>query len=177
MATTDTNILQASGAFDPASSSTELHLADGRVLRFPTSLLTAASLPPESPEISPLPETTTVIPIIEEQLNLSKRTVPTAHVRIEKTVEAFEAKVAEPLTRVAWQVDRVPMNLLIEEPTPVRVEGSTTIYPVFEEQLVVTKQLILREEIRVTREESQFHNDQTVMLRREHLTVTRDPSS
>ena len=170
-----TNILETLGTFDPAAALTELHLADGRILSIPTSLLN----PDPAPSV-PLAANSSadsfLIPIIEEQLDVSKRTVTSGTVRLEKTVEAYEASIQEPLAHVTWRVDRVALNQPVDLPPAVRVEGDTTIYPLLEEQLILTKQLILREEIRVTREESHRPANQTVTLRREHLTVDRQQS-
>lgn len=180
IAETSTNVLEANGTFDVAVPVTELRLVDGRIFHIPTSLLDAAPAnTAPSPIATALPVTTAssesiVIPIVEEQLEVNKVTVPTATVRLEKTVEAFDAKITEPLARVSWRVDRVALHQLVDSPPPVRVEGVTTIYPIIEEQLVLTKQLVLKEEVRVTREESEYNADQTVTLRREHLTVHRE---
>jgi len=60
-------------------------------------------------------------------------------------------------------------------PPPVRHEGNTMIIPLLEEVLVVEKRLMLREELRVTRTQTEFHAPQQVTLRREEITVDRAP--
>lgn len=57
-------------------------------------------------------------------------------------------------------VERVPKREVVKEAPAPRQEGSTTIYPLVEERLVVVKELVLREEICVTREitEGRLHD-------------------
>ena len=62
---------------------------------------------------------------------------------------------------------------LVEAPSAVRVEGDTTVYPILEERLVLTKELVLLEEVRVTTEISERRDLQVVSLRRERLDVVR----
>ncbi|MGI4826968.1 MAG: DUF2382 domain-containing protein [Janthinobacterium lividum] len=54
-----------------------------------------------------------------------------------------------------------------------RQEDLVMIYPVVEERLILTKELLLVEEIRVTREISERHDTQIVTLQRELLSVER----
>jgi Domain of unknown function (DUF2382) len=48
-------------------------------------------------------------------------------------------------------VQRVPVNRVLDRPVETRVEDGVTIIPVMEERLKVEKQLILREEIRIVK--------------------------
>ena len=92
-----------------------------------------------------------VIPVLEEQLEVSKQIVTTGTVRLQKHVEQRVESVSVPLTEVRWQVERVAFDRVVPALPEIRHEGETTIYPVVEERLVVTRELVLREEVRVTR--------------------------
>ena len=48
-------------------------------------------------------------------------------------------------------VQRVPINRVLDAPVEMRVEDGVTIIPVMEERVKVEKQLILREEIRIVK--------------------------
>ena len=61
----------------------------------------------------------------------------------------------------------------VDAPPPVRQEGDTTVYSLVEEQLVLTKQLVLREELHVTRRDTERRDNRTVTLQRETIEVTR----
>jgi uncharacterized protein (TIGR02271 family) len=116
----------------------------------------------------------TVIPVIEEALQVGKRRVETeSGVRIHKKVQEREQLVDQPLTREEVDVERVSVNREIERPVGVRYEGDTMIIPIIEEVLVVEKRLILTEELRVTRRRTEFRAPQRVVLRRELASVER----
>ena len=115
-----------------------------------------------------------VIPLVEEHLEVSRRTVVTGTVRLQKTVHEFETQLDEPLGVRTFDVERVILNEPVESAPPVRQEGDTTVYPLVEERLILTKQLVLKEELRVTRRDTERRDTQTVTLRREHITVEHE---
>jgi uncharacterized protein (TIGR02271 family) len=85
--------------------------------------------------------------------------------------------VDEPLLREEVTVERAAINQIVNEPVPVRYEGDTMIVPVLEEILVVEKRLVLKEEIRITRQRVEQREPQRVTLRSEEVIVERvDPS-
>ena len=115
-----------------------------------------------------------VIPIIEEQLHVGKQTIETGKVRLVKTVGEYHETLNEPLAIRTFDIERVAFNQPVDSAPQVRHEGATTIYPVVEEQLVLTKRLILKEEVRITQRDTERRDTQVVTLRREHLTVERE---
>ena len=115
----------------------------------------------------------TVIPIAEERINVRKRQVEGATVRVRKEVVEEEEVVDEPLHREEVTVERVKLNRVVEEVQPIRTEGDTTIIPLYEEVLVVEKRLVLAEELRVSKRQTERREPQTVTLRREKATVER----
>ena len=125
---------------------------------------------------APTSETETenvIIPVLEESLEVQKLQVITGTVRLRKVVHEHEAIVDEPLLTGTVQIERVPINRAVEGPVPVRQDGETTIISIIEEVLVVTKQLILKEELRITRHIAETHNPQRVTVRSEEVTVER----
>ena len=117
-----------------------------------------------------------VVPIVEEQLTVGKRTVATGKVRLEKTVQEYQQALDEPLAVRTFDIERVVLNRVIDAVPEVRQEGDTTIYPLIEERLILTKELILKEELRVTKRDTEWRDTQVVTLRREHMTVERRPA-
>jgi len=114
-----------------------------------------------------------VLPVIEEQLELRKRTVETGGLRVHKTVHEREELIDEPLLREELQIERVPINRPVSAPLEVRYEGDVMIIPVLEEVLVVEKRLVLKEELRVTRSRRLESSPQRVTLRTEEATIER----
>lgn len=114
-----------------------------------------------------------VIPVIDEQVQIDKRTVETGRVRISKTVQEREETVDIPLEQEVVEIERVPINQRVDTPPAVRYEGDTTVYPVLEEVVVVEKRLMLIEEVRVTKRRTTITEPQQVVLRRETVHVER----
>ena len=174
----EANILTTAGKLDSTRAFTELHLADGRVLRLNTRALMAETASGFEAETRPadLAATTEqqVIPLLEEQLTVGKRTVVTGVVRLEKTVHEYSEALNEPLAVRTFDIERVELNQPVEHAPAVRQEGDTPVYPVVEERLILTKQLILKEEVRVTRRDTERRDTQVVTLKRERLTVERE---
>ncbi len=114
-----------------------------------------------------------VIPLIAEQLVVDKRVVETGtvrlHVRTEEHVEVVEA----PLLQVQYTVEHVALGQVVEAVPPIRYEGETTVYPVLEERLIVRREMVLVEEVRVTRREVRTVETQSHVLRREELVEER----
>lgn len=172
------NVLAVSGHFDPDQPYTEIWMTDGQVVRLPTSVLLQSSDVWNAPasqvnELSATNESTTIIPLIEEKLEVGKRTVVTGTIRLQKTVQEYTEALDEMLAVRTFDVERRILNQPVDAPPPIRQEGNTTVYSLVEEQLVLTKQLVLKEEVRISQRDTQRHDTQVVTLHKEHLTVER----
>jgi uncharacterized protein (TIGR02271 family) len=119
---------------------------------------------------------TVVLPVVAEELEVGKQTITTGVVRVRKLVHEREEMVDEPLLREEVQVERIPINQVIDQPVPVRHEGDTLVVPILEEVLVIEKRLMLKEELRIRKHKTEFHASQSVTLRSEEVIVERaDP--
>jgi len=115
-----------------------------------------------------------VIPVVEEQLEVSRERVETGRVRINKTVESKEVVVDNPLTRETVRVEHVPINQVVTGEVPrTREEGDVTVIPILEERVVTRTELVLVEEVRIHRERSEYHDPQRITLRKEVVAVER----
>jgi uncharacterized protein (TIGR02271 family) len=121
---------------------------------------------PDSPEVFHLS-------ILKEELDIQKPTKITGVVRLDKTVRTTDAVIEEDLVRESFSVERVPINRYVTEAASTRQEGDTMVIPVMEEIVVVTKQLVLREEIRITRHREQSQQTEILSLRSEEVEVKR----
>jgi uncharacterized protein (TIGR02271 family) len=149
-------------------------LQGGRQVLVPAALLVAQpdgtySLPMDAATL----QDKMTIPVVVEELDVHKRKVTTAHVRVVKRVHRREQVVDEPIVSETVEVQRVPINQPVEQLPEVRQEGDTTIIPVLEERLIVTKQLVLVEEVHVIRRRHERHEPQTVTLAREQVDIER----
>ena len=113
------------------------------------------------------------LPVIQEELDISKRVVNSGAIRLRKIVHEEVVTVDEPLEFEVTEVERVSIGLPVDAEVAVRYEGDVVIYPVVEERLVTRKQLVLVEEIRVTRRTRPQTLPQQVTLRREEVVGER----
>lgn len=72
--------------------------------------------------------------------------------------------VDEPLFVDDVQVERIPINRIIEGPLETRQEGNVTIVPVVEEVVMIEKRLLLKEEVRITRQRTEVARPRRVVL-------------
>lgn len=117
------------------------------------------------------PETS--IPLVEEEAHVGKRTRTTGRVRIRTEVDEVEQLVAAELMQERVEVERVPVDRIVDAAPPVRTEGDVTIVPVLEEVLVVEKRLVLKEELRIRRSRTQETEEIPVRLRKQRAVVER----
>jgi uncharacterized protein (TIGR02271 family) len=135
--------------------------------------LGTADLPPPMPtdDRAKTTDVSTVVPVVQEELRIDKEQQETAQVVVHITPHVKHEVVRAPLQRETVEVERIPVNRRVDTPLPVRQEGDVTVVPVFEEILVVEKQLVLKEEIRIKRHRTVEHQVHEVALRQEDARV------
>jgi uncharacterized protein (TIGR02271 family) len=112
-----------------------------------------------------------VIPIVEERLIPEKRKVDLGELRVHKLVDEVEEAVRQPVTRDDLVVERVPVNQPLDEPAGTRYEGDWLVIPIMREVLVVTKQLMLVEEVRISKREVTEEQEVRETTRHERLEI------
>jgi len=115
------------------------------------------------------------LPLLAEELSVSKETVETGRVRVATRTREREALIDEDLARERVEIETVPIGSRIDAVPEARQEGDTTIIPIVEEVLVVERQLVLKEEVRIRRVRTTEHHKETVKLRYQEAVVTRQP--
>lgn len=114
-----------------------------------------------------------VVPIIEEEVTFDKKIVETGKVRISKRISQHEQLIDVPFMREQVDVERVPINQVVDAAPLVRQEGDTMIIPVVEEQIFYQKRLVLVEELRVRKQIIEEHKPQQVTLLKEEVEINR----
>ncbi|MFN8632335.1 MAG: YsnF/AvaK domain-containing protein [Chloroflexota bacterium] len=89
------------------------------------------------------------VPIYEERLRVGIRSVDRGEVVVRKSVEHVPETVVQPVERDEVEIERIRLDRPIDQPARTREEDGWLIVPVMEEVLVVTKQLVLTEEVRI----------------------------
>jgi uncharacterized protein (TIGR02271 family) len=118
-------------------------------------------------------DTPAVIPVIEEELVSGKAKVKTGSVRVRKTIEHSRKLVEMPAVRDVVDVKRIAVNRAIDSMPQMREEGDTLVIPVIEEEIVIQKRLILKEEIHIKRRRTRERVAKEVTVDREHAVVER----
>jgi uncharacterized protein (TIGR02271 family) len=113
------------------------------------------------------------IPLVEEELSVSKRQREKGRVVVQTIPRERQELVEQELERVDVEIERIPVDRVVETPPRIREEGDTLVIPVVEEVVVVEKRLVLREEIRVHRRRSVEQFQQPVTLRSEEVRIDR----
>jgi uncharacterized protein (TIGR02271 family) len=114
-----------------------------------------------------------IIPVIEEELVAGSREVKTGAVRVSKEVEQVRKVVTAPAVHDVVEVNRIPVNRVVDAVPQMREEGDILVIPVVEEELVVQKRLVLKEEIHIRRKRTRERVSKEVTLNREQATVER----
>ena len=126
-----------------------------------------------------------VLPLIQERAVVHKDIVETGRVTVTTRVEERRETVREALRHEDVSVERVSINRPVDVAPPIRQVGDVLIYPIVEEELVVTKRLVLREELHITRKARTETIERDITLRSVQADVHRttaapdfpDPSS
>lgn len=174
-----TRAVASNSPSDP--SCLQVTLEDGQCLEIPRALVHAQSdgtyrfEQPLRDRLKPAVEAPLVLPITVEEVQVGTRLVERERLRVSTTVTTREESVEVPLVYEGLVVERVPVGRVVDAPSQPRHEGHTLVVPVYEEQLVLQKRLVLKEEVRITRtRQEQVHKEQ-VQLRQEHVSVEKLP--
>jgi stress response protein YsnF len=118
----------------------------------------------------------TVLPIVEEELQVGKRRIESERIQVRTLTDLTEELVRQELTGEHLEVERVPIDLLIQPGSDlprIRTEGSVTIFPVLEEVVVVEKRLRLKEEVRITKRVTTENTETPITVRKQRAVVER----
>jgi stress response protein YsnF len=115
------------------------------------------------------------IPLFEELAAVAKHRIVTGKVQISTVTREYEHVIDEMLRHERVEIERSPIDKRIDAMPAVREEGDTIIIPIVEETLVMERSLVLKEEIRVRRIQTNENYRELVILRRQEAIVTRNP--
>jgi uncharacterized protein (TIGR02271 family) len=117
----------------------------------------------------------TVLPLLAEEVAVSKRIIETGRVQVARVTHEREQLIDELLAREAAEITRTPVGQHVDAMPAVREEGDTIVVPIVEEVLVVERRLFLKEEVRIRRVRSIERHQESVTLRHQEAVVTRLP--
>ena len=111
------------------------------------------------------------IELREEQLVAHKELRDVGEVEIRTEVEEVPGRLEVEAYREEVEIEHVAVNRVVSERVDPWEENGVLIVPVYEEQLVVTKRLVLREQLRVRRFSTVEHQIFEDTLRRDRVVV------
>jgi uncharacterized protein (TIGR02271 family) len=147
---------------------------------------TQAAAVPAPPDAEPAPAADVVtdiapgepltVPLVEETLVPVTQWHEAGALEIHKTVQTVTQELDVPVRYEEATVERVPLNrVLAEDEQPAqRQEGDTLIVPVVREEVVVIKQRILVEELRITKQTRTVTRHFAEPVRREEVTFSHE---
>jgi uncharacterized protein (TIGR02271 family) len=147
----------------------------GRLVDAPAAQGYAATTDQEPPSREG-PDLEQTIELKEEQLVAHKDMREVGQVQIRTEVEEVPGRLEVEAFREEVEVEHVPVGQVVTEKVAPWEEDGVLIVPVYEEQLVLTKRLVLREHLRVRRVETSERQLFEETLRRERLVV-EDPNN
>ncbi|MFT3899895.1 MAG: YsnF/AvaK domain-containing protein [Gordonia sp. (in: high G+C Gram-positive bacteria)] len=113
----------------------------------------------------------------QEYLTAKTREVVTGIAQVRTSVVTESEELTVPVSREVVEVDRVAVDdrEVDEMPTPYW-DGDTLVVPVVEEEIVVVKKLVVREEVRITRQRKTKNVHVDGEVRRQRVDVVQvDP--
>ena len=111
----------------------------------------------------------------EEQLVAHKELLEVGEVVLRTEIDQVPARLEVDASREEIEIEHEPVGKVVSERTDPWEEDGALVVPVYEEQLVVAKRLVLREHLRVRRIRTTEHQVFEETLRRERLVVD-DPN-
>jgi uncharacterized protein (TIGR02271 family) len=115
-----------------------------------------------------------VVELREERLVAQKQLVELGEVVVRTTVDDVPGHLEVDALREEVEVEHVPVGEVVTERSEPWEEDGVLVIPMYEEQLVVVKRLVLREELRVRRVGTVQRQVFEDTLRKERLVV-EDP--
>jgi uncharacterized protein (TIGR02271 family) len=114
-----------------------------------------------------------VLPVVEEEVVVTRERRRTGAVRVEMRVTEAVHHVAVPLIREAVDIQRVPVGQEIATVPSVHEREDRVIIPVVEEEVVIRKRLVLREEIHLLKRRTEQVHEEDVTLRKDEVRIER----
>jgi uncharacterized protein (TIGR02271 family) len=114
------------------------------------------------------------LPVIEEQVVISKEVVETGKVHVSKKVTEDEVSIDLPMIQEGYEVERIAVEKrLLNEYPSTRYENGNMVIPVVREVLVVEKRYEVSEEVFIKKTVKEIPNQQQVILKKESVDITR----
>lgn len=117
-----------------------------------------------------------IVRLHSEELEITRERIAGDTVRVRTVTSQHDRLVEEQLVHERIEIVRVPIGRVVETVPDVRQDGDVTILPVVEEEIVVQRRLILKEEVHLRRVSVAEMHRETIVLREQDAVITRIPA-
>jgi uncharacterized protein (TIGR02271 family) len=114
------------------------------------------------------------VPLVEEELRVTKSVEEAGEVRIHKEVVTEEKQVTVPVSREVVRVERVPAGAGTASASETMFKEQSINIPVHEERIDIEKQPVVREEVLISKEILQDQVTAGATLRREEVDIATE---
>lgn len=131
---------------------------------------------PVPPSVDTVPGSepqTTVLPLVEERVDIAVERVDSGALRVRIVVDETAESTEVDLVQTEVRPTVVPRDVEVDERREPYLDGEELVVPVYEERAVVVHKLFLKEEVRLTRIRHEQRQPVEVSLRRERAVVER----
>ena len=122
---------------------------------------------------TPAPDEPVHLPVVEERLHVGRETVSTGALRVDVKPQQRLQTLDLDATHDDVEIERVAVNREVDAPRAPWQDGDVLVVPVYEETLVLRKQLVLKEELRLHRRRHTRHWQQDVVLLHDTVNLQR----
>lgn len=131
-----------------------------------------AAQPATDTTAPPKGDTVLKLPVHEEELIVRKEPIVLGKVHVHKGVESEERHVSLPVYHEETIIDRVPPERL--DPAKARENPNEIYIPIIEERLVVQKQMVVREYLRIRKQLVPEQQEVSETVRHETVRITEE---
>lgn len=114
------------------------------------------------------------VPVSEEVLDAHVHEAQIGTVRLRRRIETETVHGSVDVRQEQYAVKRVPVDRVVEGRQDPWYEGDILIVPVYEEEVVTTTRLVMREQLHIRRQERMVQQEIEEDLRREVVDVDED---
>ena len=119
-------------------------------------------------------EADVTLKLAEEQIELTKQKVVDGRVRVTRSTTEHDEVINTLLNKEKVEVEHVAKAQHIESMPEIREENGVLIVPVVEEEIVVVRKLVLKEEIHIRKVQETVPFQEVVTRRKQQVNIEKE---
>lgn len=112
--------------------------------------------------------------LAEEQIELTKQKVVDGRVRVTRSTTEHDEVINTLLNKEKVEVEHVAKAQHVESMPEIREENGVLIVPVVEEEIVVVRKLVLKEEIHIRKVQETVPFQEVVTRRKQQVNIEKE---